>query len=233
MNPGPPQQARESLDLIIKTKSDGPEVRLTLKSGTITGLLSSHSLDASSVLRALVGIGRQQWPSVSIFRRGLILRFKTPRQALRQAVLYVSPERETEGVFTNLSASDNVTITSLSSFSRLGLLDRTSQIASAQRHSEPLGFDCNRLHEKAGILSGGNQQKLLLARLTVPDASLYLLDEPNRGLDPEAQPALLALLRDLVRDKWLLIASSDVHFLARACDEILPIEMPCGGGGGC
>ena len=128
----------------------------------------------------------------------------------------VSEDRKGEGLALNLSIAENTTLTSLPR-----LVQPRRQAISAQRWISRPGIRCREPEQAVGELSGGNQQKVAIARLLEHDADVFLLDEPTRGIDVAAKAEIYRLINDLAgAGKAVLLVSSYLPELLGVCDRI-------------
>ena len=138
----------------------------------------------------------------------------------------LSEDRKEEGLATALDVSDNITMTRLSPFGVAGLLWPPRQRAAAARWISTLEIRCAGPGQKAGELSGGNQQKIAIARLLHHDVDVLILDEPTRGIDVGSKAQIYRLIDALVADapdrtpRAVLMVSSYLPELLGLCDRI-------------
>ena len=138
----------------------------------------------------------------------------------------LSEDRKEEGLATALGVADNLTMTRLSPFGTAGLLSPARQRAAAARWISQLEIKCAGPDQKAGELSGGNQQKIAIARLLHHDVDVLILDEPTRGIDVGSKAQIYRLIDALVADapgrasKAILMVSSYLPELLGLCDRI-------------
>ena len=138
----------------------------------------------------------------------------------------LSEDRKEEGLATALDIADNMTMTRLSPFGVAGLLSPVRQRAAAARWISELEIKCAGPAQKAGELSGGNQQKIAVARLLHHDVDVLILDEPTRGIDVGSKAQIYRLIDSLVADtagakpRAVLIVSSYLPELLGMCDRI-------------
>ena len=152
-----------------------------------------------------------------------------PHDRWRQGLGLLSEERAGEGLALGLSVADNLTLTRLDPLGPACTVLPSRQFAAASRWIDRLGIRCSDVRQKAGELSGGNQQKVAVARLLHHDVDLLLLDEPTRGIDVASKAQIYALIDELVcgrpegasRDrKAVLLVSSYLPELLGVCDRI-------------
>ena len=145
----------------------------------------------------------------------------SPRHALEHGVGFVSEDRKAEGLMLNLSIAENLTLSHLTPLVNGGLLSPAKRREAAQRWVERFGIRCADVDQPVGELSGGNQQKVALARLLHHDVDVLLLDEPTRGIDVASKSEIYRLMGELARDgKALVFVSSYLPELLGVCDRI-------------
>src|SRR5262249_27584602 len=138
-------------------------------------------------------------------------RFRSPTEAIAAGLGYVTEDRKGRGLFPVLGAGPNMTITYLRGFARLGLLSLRREQAAAAAAAKDFDLRASRLGQKAAPLSGGNQQKLLLARYLMRPRTLLILDEPTRGIDVGAKAEIYGLMNRLTSEGLaILMISSEL-----------------------
>ncbi|MFW5920269.1 MAG: ATP-binding cassette domain-containing protein, partial [Polyangiales bacterium] len=146
---------------------------------------------------------------------------RPPWVRLHQGVGLLSEDRKDEGLALELSIADNVTLSLPKPFSRFGWVSRRKQDELTDKWIEALSIRCRNARQPAAELSGGNQQKVAIARLLHHDVDVLLLDEPARGVDVGSKVEVYRLLGELAaRGKALLFVSSYVPELLGVCDRI-------------
>jgi ribose transport system ATP-binding protein len=134
---------------------------------------------------------------------------------------FLSENRKEEGLMLNLPIQDNVTLTKLETFGRLGWIGRRRQAAAARRWTDQLAVKCRGVDQNVGELSGGNQQRVAFARLLEHPARILLLDEPTRGIDVGSKAQIYQLIGDLAAaGKSVILVSSYLPELLGLCDTI-------------
>lgn len=183
----------------------------------LTGLLGSGFDD---VLKTLFGLSSSAAGTVSV--DGEDIDCGSPSAAMRGGIAYLPADRLRDGIFAELTVLENVTAASTTAHGRVRLRHR-SEARTAQRLIQSFRVRPPQLRRAIQTLSGGNQQKVLLARWAARNPRVLLLEEPTRGVDVGARSEIWSLLRDKARDEGIsiVIASSDVEELAWYCDRVL------------
>jgi ribose transport system ATP-binding protein len=144
-----------------------------------------------------------------------------PRERWRQGVGFLSENRKEEGLMLNQSIADNLTLTKHDAFGRLGWVDGRRQRQTAQRWVDELRVKCHDAAQPIGQLSGGNQQKVAIARLLEHPARIFLLDEPTRGIDVGSKAQIYQLIGELAAaGKAVIVVSSYLPELLGLCDTV-------------
>jgi ribose transport system ATP-binding protein len=192
---------------------------LSLRRGEIFGLAGLVGAGRTELLRALFGLDPVARGAIKI--AGHSDHGEPPWVRIAQHVGFASEERKQEGLAVALSVADNLTLPKLGRCARWGLVSRSEQLALARRYCGELAVRCDDPRRAAGTLSGGNQQKLALARLLYCDADVLLLDEPTRGIDVGSKAEIYRRIGELARaGKAVLLASNYLPELLGVCDTI-------------
>jgi ribose transport system ATP-binding protein len=194
-------------------------VSLALRRGEVLGVAGLLGAGRTEMLRAVFGLAKVRAGRIrvgAVWDRG-----RTPKQRLLAGVGLLSEDRAAEGLALGMTVADNVTLSHLGRMRRRGLVDRAAQRARASRWIEALGIRTSDPEARAGALSGGNQQKVALARLLDLDVDVALLDEPTRGVDVGSRAEIYRVIGDLAaRGKAILLVSSYVPELLGVADRI-------------
>ena len=219
-----PQIARERGEPLLELESLAGKLlprsaSLTLHRGEVLGIAGLIGAGRSELLRALFGLDAVASGSVRV--RGLVDTGLPPWRRLAQGLRMVSEQRKEEGLWLELPVRDNLTMPALARCARLGMVDRAAQLDLTVRQLAKLNMSDALALRSAGTLSGGNQQKLALARLLCCDADVLLLDEPTRGIDVGSKAEIYRLIGELARaGKAVLLVSSYLPELLGTCDRI-------------
>ena len=185
----------------------------------LAGLLGSG---ADRMIRGLFGAGGEP---TTVTARGDRRRLASPADAIAVGIGMVPGERAL-GLIMNQSVRDNILLPNLDALKRIGWLDRDAGDRLVAEVMELVDIRPRRPELKASALSGGNQQKVILAKWLARRVAVLLLDEPTQGIDVAAKVQIHALIRDVVaRGGGALIHSSDLGELARLCDRVLAVRQ--------
>ncbi len=196
------------------------DVSFEVRHGEILGLAGLVGSGRSETLRAIVGAGR---PASGRISRGagppLVIR--GPHDAVRAGIGFVPEDCKTQGLCLTQSLRANLTLAALPAFARRGWIDRRREAAAAETARGRFAIRSHSIEQRVDELSGGNQQKALLARWLLCDVDVLLIDEPTRGIDVGAKRAVHEALRELAaRGKALVVVSSELPELLALCDRI-------------
>ena len=194
-------------------------VSLTLRAGEILGVAGLIGAGRTETLRACFGLDRLSAGTVEVFGREATR--GTPTSRLDSGIGLLSENRKEEGLMLNRSLADNLTVTRLSPLARGGFINRRAQQDCTQRWMERLEVRAQSPAQPISELSGGNQQKIAIARLLHHEAKILLLDEPTRGIDVGSKAAIYRLIGQLAAEgKSILFVSSYLPELLGVCDTI-------------
>jgi len=190
-----------------------------LRAGEIFGLAGLIGAGRTDLLRSLFGLDRRDAGDVVVV--GASAAADSPRERWAQGVGFLSENRKEEGLMLTLSIADNLTLTKHAAFGRFGWIDGRKQRAVAQRWVDDLRVKCRDASQPIGQLSGGNQQKVAIARLLEHPARIFLLDEPTRGIDVGSKAQIYQLIGELAgAGKAVVVVSSYLPELLGLCDTI-------------
>jgi ribose transport system ATP-binding protein len=194
-------------------------IDLELRKGEIVGVFGLVGAGRTRLARALFGLEPASEGTLELFGERVTVR--SSRDAIAAGIGYVGEDRSA-GLVPKLSVAANMTLASLGSVSRGPLLDRAAEQRIARRYLEELGVRAGSPDQRAGSLSGGNQQKVLLARWYCSGARILLLDDPTRGIDVGAKEEVFRLLRRL-RDEGVatLYLTSEIKEARMVADRLL------------
>lgn len=221
----PPAQAGEELLRVTGLSSPGKfqEVSLSLHAGEILGLAGLVGAGRSEIAAALFGLDPAITGVVEV--AGKRVRIESPSAAMALGIGLVPEDRKRQGLVLQMSAMDNTTLPLLARLARLTFIRHREERALAASYFERLRVRTPSLHARAAGLSGGNQQKLVLARWLAAKARILILDEPTRGVDVGAKAEIHALIDQLARDGTaVLLISSELPEVLRLASRILVVR---------
>jgi ribose transport system ATP-binding protein len=188
--------------------------------GQILALFGQVGSGADDVVRALAGLSPPMRGSAAL--RGFQLPLRSHLGTKRCGVAYVPADRATEGVFLNASVTDTITSSALKRVSKWWILQRKKEKALASSEAVKVHLAQSRLGEKVQTFSGGNQQKVALARAFACAPQLLLLSEPTRGVDIGARPDIYHSLRELAQQGVpVVVSTSDLVEIRELADEVM------------
>jgi ABC-type sugar transport system ATPase subunit len=195
------------------------DASFTVRQGEIVGLAGLVGAGRTSVALALFGALRARG---EVRLGGRPARFRTPSEAIAAGLGYVTEDRKGRGLFPLLGAGANMTVTYLRFFARVGYLSLGREDAAAAAAAKDIDLRASSLRQRAATLSGGNQQKLLLARYLLKPRTLLILDEPTRGIDVGAKAEVYALMNRLTAQGLaILMISSELPEVLGMSDRIV------------
>jgi len=147
------------------------------------------------------------------------------RSALRSGIALLSEDRKAEGIVPDLSVRDNIALAVLPKMSRMGIVSEARIDALVKTFMERLRIKASSPAQKVSSLSGGNQQKVLLARWLCTEPAVFLLDEPTRGIDVGAKAEVQALVDELAAQGLsVVLISSEMEELVEGADRVLVLR---------
>lgn len=207
--------------LEVKEIASAPRLKkasLQLRAGEILGLGGLIGAGRTDLLRTIFGLDRLDAGEVCVVGAPAD---HTPRARWAQGVGLLSEDRKEEGLMLTQSIADNITLTKHETFGRFGWISAGRQRETARRWIEALQVKCRDAIQPIGQLSGGNQQKVAIARLLEHPARIFLLDEPTRGIDVGSKAQIYQLIGDLAASgKAVIVISSYLPELLGLCDTI-------------
>ncbi len=195
------------------------DVSLSIRAGEIVGLAGLAGSGRSELAEAIFGLTPIDGGEVRV--RGVAARIDSPAAAIARGIGYVPKDRRQHGVVPELSVARNATMASLGAISTAGLVRTAAERGAAVRYIDRLAIRTPSPATPVEALSGGNQQKVALARWLMTDAHVLVLDEPTQGVDVGAKAEIHRLLADLAaRGVAIVMISAELPELLGLCDRI-------------
>jgi ABC-type sugar transport system ATPase subunit len=178
----------------------------------------------TELCRAIFGV--DAIASGQVFLDGKAVRIRSPREAVGNGLALIPEDRQRSGLATALPISWNTTMASLSSLGNYGWLDLAAQRKVTESYREKLRLKCSSIDQLAGRLSGGNQQKVVIAKWLATGARVFLFDEPTRGIDIGAKAEVFEVMDELARNgAAILMVSSELPEIIQIADRILVMRQ--------
>ncbi len=226
-----PRSPRTTSDVVLEVQDlEGKlglpqKASLELRRGEVLGVAGLMGAGRTEMVRCIFGLDPVRSGSVKVGGNPFDPR---PDRGWKRGVGYLSEDRKTEGLATELSIADNATMAGLDGLGPAGLVTPGNQAKACQPWIERIPIKCFSAHAPVSSLSGGNQQKVAIARLLHADCDVLILDEPTRGIDVGSKAQIYKLIDDLaqgdpdqgIAPKAVLMISSYLPELLGTCDRI-------------
>ncbi len=198
------------------------DIGFTLRRGEVLGLAGLVGSGRSELLRAVFGA----MPKLAgkVYMEGKEVHITSPASAIHHGLGLLTEERKKDGIIGTMNIGENMTLSIFPKISRHGLFDRKLESSAIQRYFKSLAIKAPSCRTAVTSLSGGNQQKVVLAKSLMTDMKVLFLDEPTRGIDVGAKSEIYKIIKDLA-DKGLSIVmiSSEYPELLAMCDRFVVI----------
>jgi ribose transport system ATP-binding protein len=197
-------------------------VSFEARQGEILGFAGLMGSGRTETMRAIFGADRAEAGEVFLRGGSRPVLIRSPRDAVRQGLAFLTENRKEEGLLLPLPIRANITLLCLRQLSRGGgWLRAAAERAEAARWGQALSVRCHSFEQRVAELSGGNQQKVMIAKWLFRNCDILIFDEPTRGIDVGAKFEIYRLLADLAdQGKAVLVVSSDLKELLALCDRI-------------
>ncbi|MDP9758107.1 MULTISPECIES: sugar ABC transporter ATP-binding protein [Rhizobium/Agrobacterium group] len=227
----PPKLAEEekSSDVILSVRglNEGKrvfDVDFDLRRGEILGLAGLIGAGRSEIVRAVCRLEGK--PKGEVTLRGRPLRLNDYRDSIREGLVYLSEDRKGNGLFLNMSIAANVSALDVGRISNgMGFIERRKEMKRADELGRRLKLRANSVGDAVSTLSGGNQQKVALAKMLSVEPQVVFLDEPTRGVDVGAKAEIHRQIRELAREGvGVIVISSELPELIGVSDRVLVVR---------
>ena len=209
--------------LEVRNLTSGKTVRnvsFQLKRGEILGFSGLMGAGRTEVARAI--FGADPYDSGEIYVNGKQVFIKSPEDAVKHGIGYLSEDRKRYGLMLIKSVAENTAISSMERYTRFGLINDRLLKEEAQAENEKLRTKTPSMEQALKNLSGGNQQKVIIARWLIKNSDILIFDEPTRGIDVGAKSEIYKLMNDLAKQgKSIIMISSELVEILRMSDRVL------------
>jgi galactofuranose transport system ATP-binding protein len=218
--------ARDRMMLQAENVRSGIKVRdasVSVRAGEIVGLAGLLGSGRTELARTIFGADRADAGAIRI--DGKPVSFRAPFEAIAHGLGFCSEDRKIEGIVPDMSVRENITLAILPRLARFGVVDPARQSEIVDRFIRRLGIKSAGPDQKIRELSGGNQQKVLLARWLCMDPQLLLLDEPTRGIDVGGKADIQSLIRELAdAGLGVLMISSEIEEVIEGSERVFVLR---------
>lgn len=215
----PPGEAALELHDISSSAAGVHHVSLSVRKGEILGIAGLVGSGRTQLAETIFGLTPADTGEIRLC--GEIVRITSPADAIRRGIGYVPEDRPRHGAILEMSIAANTSLASLRNVARHGLIDRDEEYALAEKFVRQLRIKTPSVDLETGALSGGNQQKVALARWLAIEPSVLILDEPTQGVDVGSKAEIHSLMADLAeRGLAIVMISSELPELLGMSDRI-------------
>ena len=219
-----PERPSTNIALEVRNLNRGRvlrDVSFQLKRGEILGFAGLMGAGRTEVARAIVGA--DPCDSIELHVNGRPVTIRHPKDAVRHGIGYLSEDRKRYGLVVGMDVANNVTMASLPKFlGALGIINDAKITQTAQEHVQTLSVKTPSVKQRVRNLSGGNQQKVVIAKWLTADTDILIFDEPTRGIDVGAKSEIYKLLNELARQgKSIIMISSELPEVLRMSHRIV------------
>jgi ribose transport system ATP-binding protein len=194
-------------------------VSLVISEGEVVGLAGLLGSGRTETARAIFGADPIDEGTIEV--RGKRVEMRSPNDAIAARIAFVPEDRKAEGIIPDMSVRENLTLAALPTLTRLGIVDRKQQQQIVDQFMKRFAIKASSAEQKIRELSGGNQQKVLLARWLCTNPQLLIVDEPTRGIDIGARGEIQALINELAQQGLgVLMISSDLEELVEGSSRV-------------
>ena len=195
-------------------------ISFELKKSEILGFFGLVGAQRTEVMRTIFGADREV--EGNIYHKGKLIKNKTPYDAIEEGIVLVSENRKEEGFINDFTNANNISLASLSKYTERGFVSKKLKNDNAIKQGSYVGISPNDPDFLTKDLSGGNAQKVILAKWLSTDADIIILDEPTKGIDVGAKTEIYRLMEDIVLSgKSLILVSSELTEVMGMSDRII------------
>ncbi len=199
------------------------DISFSLNEGEVLGFTGLVGAGRSELFQSIFGI--MPYDKGTVYVEGREAHIRNPGDSMRTGVAYLPEDRQKQGLVLSWSIGRNISLPALKSVSKRGWIREREEITRSHKLSERLTVKAQSVHDPASSLSGGNQQKVVMAKLLNTNAKILILDEPTKGVDIGAKSAMYEIVADLAdRGYGIILISSEMPEVLGMCDRILVMK---------
>jgi ribose transport system ATP-binding protein len=208
----------------LRLTDSSPTISFAINPGEVVGLAGLVGAGRTELAEAIFGIRRPAAGRIELDGREMSIR--GPRDAINAGIAFVPEDRKAHGVVLDKSVRSNISLAILNRLARYGRYDRRAEYELATKRRQSLNIRCSSLEVKVASLSGGNQQKVVLAKWLATEPNVFILDEPTRGVDVGAKQEIYALINKLAaQGTAIMLISSEMEEVIALSDRVLVMNQ--------
>ncbi|MDH6366541.1 MULTISPECIES: multiple monosaccharide ABC transporter ATP-binding protein [unclassified Breznakia] len=196
-------------------------INMNIRKGEIVGIAGLMGAGRTEFAMSLFGRSYGQKISGHIFKDGKEIKIKDVPSAIQHGLAYVSEDRKTLGLNLLMDIRENISMANLKKISHRGVLDKDEELKEADHYKDVMRIKTSSVQQNVASLSGGNQQKVVLAKWLMSNPDVLFLDEPTRGIDVGAKYEIYTIIEEIAKQgKCVCIISSELPEILGMCDRI-------------
>lgn len=197
------------------------DANFSIKKGEIIGIAGLMGAGRTELAKSIFGRSYGSRITGQVFKDGQVIKLHTVKQAIANGLAYVTEDRKGDGLVLIESINENISLASLDDISKHTVIDKNQEIKNSEIYKGKMNIKSNSIFQVVGSLSGGNQQKVVLAKWMLTQPDVLFLDEPTRGIDVGAKYEIYAIIQEMAKSgKAVCIISSELPELLGMCDRI-------------
>jgi len=199
------------------------DISFNVREGEVLGINGLVGAGRTEAIRAILGIDKLDGGKV--FLNGKEVKIKSPQHAYQLGIGFLPENRKTQGVLLKMPILYNITLACLNRFCKLGWINKRQETDYAKKLAKELAVKAASLNNKVASLSGGNQQKVAIAKILAANCKVLILDEPTRGVDVGAKIEIFKIINSMVEKKCAVVMiSSEMTEIIGMCDRAIVIR---------
>lgn len=228
----PERVAQDSKDIVLEVRNWSAydpnlgrnilkDINIKLNKGEVVGIAGLMGAGRTELAYSIFGNPKEYRIDGELYIKGEKRTFNKPTDAIKGGIAYVTEDRKREGLILNHDIRSNITITNLSNLASMGFINENEEIQIANKYKDDLTIKTPSIEQILGNLSGGNQQKVSLAKWLFAKPEILILDEPTRGIDVGAKFEIYNIINKLIEDGLsIILISSELPEILGMCDRI-------------
>jgi len=201
------------------------DVSFNIRKGEIVGFAGLMGAGRTEIAMAVFGSSYGQKISGEVFVNGKPVNTRTVKNAIDGNIAYLTEDRKGQGLSVIHSVKQNMTIVNLKQFAKMSVINEDKEIFEAEKAKEEFNIKARSINQIIGSLSGGNQQKVCVAKWIMTNADVLIFDEPTRGIDVGAKYEIYQIMNRLVKEgKSILFISSDLPEILSMSDRVYVVN---------